>query len=227
MFIVPRFLLPTRRLAAVAMTALLLPAGLALAFQATAIPGWGDPLDPEGGSQIRAEGKGLAITLPEAPRPFTAELPASKNQIAPTVLRDVEGNFSVQVKVGGRAEAAGLLVWQDERNFVILARAQARDGGKPTLVFDYWKDGQKQAAPELASGAKLGGESSSIRLTRRMDKLRAEVSDDGEHWRDAGTTFIRLPSRMRLGVIATGTGAGGTATFEGWQQKAISLYPSS
>lgn len=219
------FSIPARRLALGAALVWLLPAALALAFQAAAIPGWGDPLDPSRDSQIRAEGKTLAITLPSAPRPFTAELPASQNQIAPTVLRDVEGNFSAQVKVAGSAAHAGLLVWQDERNFVILARSKAPNSDKLALTFDYWKDGQKQSPPAQAVNAKLDGDATTLRLTRRMDKLRAEVSTDGETWTDAGTLFIRLPSRMRLGVIATGNG--GTATFEDFQQKAISLYPPS
>jgi hypothetical protein len=211
------------RLFPVAALAMLAPAALAAAFQAAAIPGWGDPAR---GAQARAEGKALAITLPaDAPARFTAEPPASQNQNAPTVLRDVEGNFGVQVKVGGDAESAGLVVWQDERNFVVLARAKAPGGGKPALAFDYWKDGQKQAPPAAAAAAKLDGEATYLRLTRRMDKLRAEVSADGQAWADAGTAFIRLPSRMRLGVLATGKG--GTARFEDLQQKAIPLYPTS
>jgi regulation of enolase protein 1 (concanavalin A-like superfamily) len=214
-------LIPVPALAALAMLA---PAALAAAFQAAApIPGWGDPAK---GSQIKAEGKALTITLPaDAPRNFTAEPPASQNQNAPTVLRDVEGNFSVQVKAGGDAESAGLIVWQDERNFVILARTKAPSSGKFALAFDYWKDGQKQGPPAAAINAKLDGDATYLRLTRRMDKLRAETSADGQTWTDAGTLNIRLPSRMRLGVLATGQG--GTARFEDLQQKAIPLYPTS
>jgi hypothetical protein len=225
----------TRLLAAVLMTV----QGAA----ARPIPGWGDPIDPDGDCDLRLEGRALALTVPGTPHELRAESGKGKRN-APRVLRDVEGHFVAQVKVTGdlgagdvpvvsgpvASRSAGLVLWQDERNFVRLERIAGRapDGERPRdrLLLEYWKDGQLQDTSPGSGGPLPRGRTTWLRLTRRMDKLKAEASQDGETWTEVKTIPIRLSSRLRLGVMATNTsGRPLGVQFEAFQLKSIPLYP--
>lgn len=192
-------------------------------------PGWGDPVDPGKDCKIRLEGKALVV---EAPAGTHLLQPFPGKQNAPRVLRDIEGNFVAALKVSGdfrgesaspeTVQSAGLLLWQDERNFVRLERRTGKDG--EVLAIDYWKDGQPQDA---SPGVPAKGESTWVRLTRRMDKLKAETSADGKTWTDLKALgSVRLSSRLNLGVLVTNaTDKPAVARFEEFQVKGIPLFP--
>lgn len=185
------------------------------------IPGWGEPSDPSKDCTIRADGKALVIEVAASPH----DLKPSGKMNAPRVLRDIEGNHAVTVKVTARltdpSQSAGLMDFLDERNF-------ARFSLTPTgPALEYWLDGQPQAVPAPSAALQKPVETLWLRLTRRMDKLKAEVSTDGETFQELATITIRLSSRLRLGVAATNAGKEPLSVrFEGLTVKSIPLYPT-
>ena len=206
------------------------------------LPGWGDVLDPGKDASIRLEGDQLAITVPGGLHELR---PAPRKMNAPRVMRDVEGNFEVSVKISapfdsatGRDSAeepansgfgAGLLIWQDERNFIEfyrVANVPETPGRKNEFALEYWMDGKSTGWTRTAEPRDISERDYWLRLARRGDKLKAEVSPDGENWADLGTIPVRLSSRMRLGVlVSNGSKEPYEAHFSNLRQKAIPLYP--
>lgn len=185
-----------------------------------AIPKWGVPLDPDGDCAIRLDDGALTIAVPGTPHEMNA-FPKKRN--APRVLRDVESNWTASVKAavppaadaagvaaGSAAErSAGLLVWLDEANFVRVARAQVwekgGDGPRAAILIEYWRDGRVKERQVISEGVSFEGDATWLRLTRRIDKLKVEASDDGQSWAELATVPIRLSSRLKFGVVATNT----------------------
>lgn len=222
---------------------LLLAAGVASGQGTVApIPGWGQPIDPDGDCRIHLDGADLVIEVPSTPHTLRG-YPHPRN--APRVLRDIESNWTATVKVsaeldlgdapaGAAAEppsqSAGLVLWLDDLNFVRLARhAQPKPDGEGafhTVLFEYTRDGQRQTPPPAPDGPVLDGPAAWLRLTRHIDKVKAEYSADGETWTELGTLTARFPSRLRLGPVVTTTAPSPlTARFADFQFKFIPLYP--
>lgn len=194
---------------------------MATAASGQAIKGWGEPLDREGDCAIGFEGGVLTIGLSERPHELKPS-PGKRN--APRVWKYNEGNFIATVKVelgeGEGERSAGLVLWQDDRNFLRLAR-----GAGDRLVFEYWKDGQLQPTPSGLGELKVEGPQTWLRMTRRASKLQVEASGDGETYRDGGTVPIRLSSRLQLGVHATNEGGKATEVkLEGYVLKPIPVF---
>ena len=104
---------------------------------------WGKPIDPDGDCmfEIDEDNNRIRIAIPGTPHVLSAELGRGN---APRLLRPAGGNFDVSVSVGGvfhpsgRAttkeyapyHGAGILVWQDDRNYVRLEIATDIRRGK-------------------------------------------------------------------------------------------------
>src|SRR5262249_15662683 len=96
---------------------------------------WGHLVDADRACRFRVEADRLYIKIPPKPHVLSAEIGVTN---APRVLRDVVGDFHAEVtalgSIPGDAKsllngrwpfyAAGLLVWQDERNYLRLERAR-------------------------------------------------------------------------------------------------------
>jgi regulation of enolase protein 1 (concanavalin A-like superfamily) len=194
-------------------------------------PGFGDPLEVDRDCAIKLDGKTLVMAVPGTDHDYR---PGPSGRKAPRVVRDMEGNFTAKVQVGGDVDTssakpgqgAGLFLGQDERNFVRLERLPRPGPEKGAIFFEYWQDNQPKSGGNGVVEVSLKGDISWLRLTRRMDKLKAEVSADGKDWVEAKTLTIRLSSRLNLGVIATNTsGKPFEARFTGFEFKGIPLYP--
>ena len=110
---------------------------------------------------------------------------------APRILRDIKGDFDLSVRVagtshpGGKAtttvyspyHGAGLLIWQDEENYVRLEIAADLQHGKarPYVNFEYRKEG----ALAVSSGIMNTDGSNHLRLKRRGDEIYASFGPDG------------------------------------------------
>src|SRR5947208_110569 len=104
--------------------------------KARVIKGWGEVIDPDGDCTIQSEKGKVTITVPEK----NHNLAPLIGQNAPRILQEIEGDFALEVKVsgdfkptdrstleGGRSfNGAGLLLWQDEKNFLRLERNSFR-----------------------------------------------------------------------------------------------------
>lgn len=193
---------------------------LVAAQAADAIKGWGQPLDPGRDCQIVADGDALVISLPATPAQEMRAETGKKN--APRVMRDIEGNHIATVQISGTFEpgtqTAGFLLALDDRNFLRYARSAT---GAPPVI-EYWRAGQLQ--PIEATLPSIDSDPVWLRYTRRLDKIRAEISTDGQTWTEVASFSIRLSSRLRLGMVATNTaGKPLTARFENFQVKGVPL----
>src|SRR5437868_5280014 len=108
---------------------------------AKSVRGIGQIADPKGDCKFTYEAGKLTISVPGSDHGLSAE---QDRYGSPRVLQDVEGDWIVQVKVGGAYPqgatsvietrrafyGAGLLLWQDEGTYIRLERAEVVIDGK-------------------------------------------------------------------------------------------------
>jgi RNA polymerase sigma factor (sigma-70 family) len=198
----------------------------------TTLGGWGDVIDPDGDCSFEIARDKLTIRLPGRDYALCIE---QNRMNAPRILRDVEGDFIAQVKVSGhfpqRAKSlvptrgpfhgAGLLLLKDDRTYLRLERAEVafEDGNVAYVNWEYRKDGDF-ARYGHAGDLPMKGPPDALwlRLERRGGTLYGSVSADGNRWTALEPIAARLPSRLRVGVIAGhNTSTGFAPTFEGFQ----------
>jgi hypothetical protein len=223
---------PARGLAMPRLAAVVLCACLPLGLLAAPAPlprawfsGWDKPVDPRGDCQFDREADKLTVTVPGGwPRP-----PAGPGRWLnfPRLLRDVEGDFVVSVRVGGAfrptgrdgCHAAGLLLTDGETAFVLGRGAAAEGfpkGGDPGAVLPrplgtFLLGGGDEL---YASGLPLG-QPEYLRLERRGNELRAAFSADGKTWGRfrRPPPEVKLPRKMKVGVVVEATAPG---QFKPW-----------
>jgi regulation of enolase protein 1 (concanavalin A-like superfamily) len=189
------------------------------------LPGWGRAFDPDGDSQFFIARDTLLINVPGSA--YAHDLAAEINRTnAPRVLRQVNGDFTVQVRVDGRFapgqksrqnnrlayNGAGLVAMADPQNVVTLVCAALQNPGvDPTLYanFEIRINGHLQRMgltsdhPLPKSGAVF------LRLQRRGSKIMSAVSLDGTHWDNLNSEELpaNWPKELYAGVIAISTSA--------------------
>jgi LSD1 subclass zinc finger protein len=190
---------------------------------------WGTTIDPDGDCRIKASEKSLTIDVPATPHDLSAELGRVN---APRVLKDVNGDFSAEVKVCGMIrpglngsvpgrssyQAGGLLLWSDGGNYVRLERAGLNAGGalRWTAAFEQRANGRMSAA----RSAPLLEQDTYLKMERRGNQLRGHFSYDGRNWiplppLDLDVTF---PAKARIGVaVVNAAQAPLTMRFEDYQ----------
>jgi RNA polymerase sigma factor (sigma-70 family) len=175
------------------------------------LPGWGQPFNPDGDCAIATEENGLVIRVPRTPHDLSAE---TGRVNAPRVLQEVEGDFSIQVKVCGTIrptapgsvaghlayQAGGLLLWGDNRNYVRLERAALnRDGVvRPAAAFEARVKGELAGA----RSRDLPDQDAWLRLERRGNQVFGSVSPDGREWTPLEPLEVEFPAKVRVGVTA-------------------------
>ena len=184
--------------------------------QAQAIPArksWTDIVDPDGDCKVELDEREnrLMMIVPGKTHLLSAEIGRMN---APRVLRDINGDFDVNVRVsgtnhpGGKAtttlyppyHGAGILLWQDSRNYVRLEIATDLNHGKarPYVNFEYRRDG----ALEFSRGIPNNDGSSQLRLKRRGDEILASFGPDGVRWTSFDPLIVMLKDRLEVGVSA-------------------------
>jgi regulation of enolase protein 1 (concanavalin A-like superfamily) len=190
---------------------------------------WGDFVDPDGDCQLEVDQRDgrVRIITPGKTHILSAEIGYVN---APRLLRDIKGDFDVTVRVagtshpGGKAtttlyppfHGAGILVWQDEANYVRLEIAADVHHGKPRpyVNFEYRKDG----ALAVSSGLKNSDGSDHLRLKRRGDEIVASFGPDGLRWTSFSPLSAKLNERLQVGVAAINSSTKPlTAELEGLQ----------
>jgi hypothetical protein len=183
------------------------------------IKGWGEVTDPDGDCRVTEDKGELTITVPKTHHDLTYTDDYTKLN-APRILQSVEGDFTLQVKIlafappgdaassGGRFSfvSAGLLVWQDEKNFIRLERAAVGGSMGPDAPFvwvERFKDG-KSASHQLKP---LVGKDTGLRVVRKGDRLTFEYDDGGEGktWTEIHAEEVELPAKLLAGVAAVNT----------------------
>jgi regulation of enolase protein 1 (concanavalin A-like superfamily) len=205
-------------------------AGSAEDKKSKVIEHWGKVTDPDGDCTIKSDNKKLTITVPDS----THDLNASTGMNSPRVLQEVEGDFTAQVRVSGDFvpgqkstnnvstpfKGAGLLVWQDDKNYLRLERNrfwidQNKSACFPPLL-EYFEDGQYQDTdPEVTSEPFFKEAWTYLRLERRGKNIKAFYSDNGKDWTEVKEITTKFSSKISVGVAAINTSDKSfTAEFE-------------
>ena len=184
---------------------------------------WGKPVDPAKDCKFEVKDGKLKITVPggKEPHDLSAELNAPME--APRVLKEIEGDFQMEVNVaafavpegtaGGTERnvafwGAGFWVWQDEKNYVRLERAMfRREEQAPCYIsFELRKNGEfvKFGTPE--DGTLDPKKGAVLRLKRKGNSFTAAVSEDaGKTWNELKTLEAELGKKLLAGVVAVNT----------------------
>jgi len=174
------------------------------------VNGWDRPVDPVGGCRFQRKGDRLTILVPE-PQPRGS--PAN----VPRLMREVEGDFTLVVRVtagvpaDGQVRGAGLLLSSETTFAQIQLHAS-------------WHD--RQATYQFAAGADGGGRAPAwvgnftpryrghlwLRMDRRGKGVRLSYGFDGAEWYgDMKVADLGLPAKVRPGVFARGYAGGAFA----------------
>lgn len=191
------------------------------------LDGWDKPVDPLGDCRFDRRGDKLTITVPPASPGKDHGLHVARGALnAPRLLRDVEGDFTVQVRVGGRLVAAhreqsivspGLLL-TDGKTYISFSRGKTSFslGGEVHDFWLGWSVSTREQSGDI-SRANRGvppEQVAFLRMERRGDTFLFKFSHDGQRWEAVGNPVRRkLPRSLKLGVVAV---AWGEETFKPW-----------
>lgn len=179
--------------------------------------GWDKPVDPDGDCKFRRNKDELTIEVPGTEHALGIE----RNQMnAPRLLRDVKGDFIVEVRVSGEFHpskiattnfcppffGAGLLLMTGENTYIRLERAATLRGGT-YRTYTNWELRQEGrfVLPGNASVKPLEDKETYLRLERQGDKVLGSVSQDGKEWHTLRSIEVNLPATIKIGVAACNT----------------------
>jgi hypothetical protein len=189
---------------------------------------WGDSVDPDGDCKFLLEFGKLHIKIPGKPHRLAVELGPNT---APRVLRQMQGDFLFEVKILAgspsvrRSETgsspwhgAGVLIWQDENNYLRLERARQYVSGDNWRCYANWKLRQGGKLTRQAAGAELNleeGKPVYFKLNRKADTFTATYSQDGKTSKELPPIRADFAIKLGVGICAShNTGVGYDAVFE-------------
>ncbi len=188
------------------------------------VKGWDQPVNPLGGCRFHRSGDRLTITVPGNGH----ELDACEGRLnAPCLLRDVRGDFRVQVRVEGRglgatpvgeAQRAGILV--TDGNVFLLLKGHADEVQVELSRY--------RGAFRLGWGKTIWGQAISVekpiylRIERRGQDVSADYSLDGKEGTPTAMAPVPHPTQLKhtvkVGVFAECTAPGTfKAVFDQWK----------
>jgi regulation of enolase protein 1 (concanavalin A-like superfamily) len=195
---------------------LALPLGLVDQEKFQTIKGWGTVVDPDGDCRFEAKVGKLTITIPKLPHDFTYR-PDFANQNGPRILQEVNGDFSIQVRVKAfpRPEkntsssgkysfvGSGLLVWVDNKNFIRLERSAEGNAGTLFVWLERFQDGNSVARKMT----KIVDQDTYFKVERKANKLSFAIKQGGDEqpWVEVQTQDGDLPQMLKVGVHAINT----------------------
>jgi hypothetical protein len=124
-----------------------------------------------------------------------------RNMSAPRITRRVDGDFALEGCCGpalaDQPHMGGLLLWQDADNFLQVERGRM---GVHQLTFR----GRVEGMDIIVGRGMVERDRVHLRLERRIDRVRALCSPDGEAWYTLGTTEAGFGESVQVGLLATG-----------------------
>jgi class 3 adenylate cyclase/tetratricopeptide (TPR) repeat protein/regulation of enolase protein 1 (concanavalin A-like superfamily) len=127
-----------------------------------------------------------------------------QNLSAPRFIREVTGDFAVQVCILSPSEdkpqLGGLLIWKDESNYLCFCK-----GGSDRYGFQFY--GYLDKKQLIAGRGYLpdkNDENVYLRLERSGDIFSAYVSADGTNWLTCGKLAMSLDDPIQVGIYAHG-----------------------
>jgi regulation of enolase protein 1 (concanavalin A-like superfamily) len=201
-----------------------------VAKKADEIKGWGTPVDPDDDCKFGAKDKALMIIIPGKHHDLTHTADYTKLN-SPRVLQPMSGDFSLEASVakfvlpkpdtssGGNFSfvSAGLLVWQDDKNFVRFDRAAEGSAPSPFLWVEHFSGGK----PVTQKLARTDNANVVLKIERQGDELTFTAKSDGEtEWRKIHSAKMKLTPDLEVGVLAiNSTNRVFTAEFSGLELK--------
>ncbi|MGY8767450.1 MAG: DUF1349 domain-containing protein [Pirellulales bacterium] len=175
------------------------------------IPGWGFTIDPSSDCPIDLTKDGIQIIIPGGRYDMNAEF---ENTVAPRVLQDVQGDFVIEVAVidfpmpkeltsAGPPQkssyiAAGLLVWQDQKNFIRWTRSAVGEVKKVFASAEIYQDGSRTGSLNI----EIPDTSVWLRIERRGDRISYWISADKQTWKRVAEKKAELKSTVKAGVFS-------------------------
>lgn len=187
------------------------------------IEGWGTAVDPDGDCTFTLEDGALSISVPggQPAHDLSAELNSSN---APRVLREISGDFTLQVCVHGESKpgdrstqrgrtaytGAGLAIFADSKNYIRLERATLKrgsnDASRHYTNFELRIDGRVQRFGNTGDLPWDDNKPVYLQLSRRGNMVHGAVSQDGKEWKELEPKTIEdWPSTILAGVAAIST----------------------
>ncbi len=196
------------------------------------IDGWGTVENLRKDCKFTQDGGKLTIDVPGTPHNLNKVI---SDLNAPKVLQEVEGDFTIQVKVSGdfdpspvstvapRGKAyngAGLLLWVSEDLFLRLERNIWINGPNsadchPPLFEVVVRGVPAGTSPAPVPATFFNTPATWFRLERTGNSVAGSLSHDGTNWSACGTSTMNLPKKLSVGVAAVNTSKKPfSATFE-------------
>jgi regulation of enolase protein 1 (concanavalin A-like superfamily) len=187
--------------------------------------GWDRPVDPVGDCQFARKGGTLTITVPGKGH----ELDIFKGRLnAPRLLREVEGDFVVQVRVRGdyrpadlakpgMLRQAGLVLIGSKFPLKYTQSARTGESGYRLCGELLNTSGLRGGLIDIKPGPPLR-DVVTLRVRRRGDEVwMTAIDGDGKKWRcNEGVAYrLDLAKKVKVGVFAESTASGTfRATFD-------------
>lgn len=191
---------------------------------------WGVPVDPEGDCTFRPDRARLCIIIPGKARILSREIGQTN---APRVLRVVDGDFRAEVTVLGDLptdprcltegrwpyHGAGLLLWQDDDNYVRFERAHMRNPNLGTWrcypAFEWRRGGKMARSWRTTDGLLDPARSVMLRVVRKGAILTASFRQQDHDWTELPPLQVDMGQKLNVGVHAVqNTPAGFEATLQ-------------
>ena len=174
---------------------------------------WSDVVNPDGDCKFYHDESSDRVTIgvPGTPHVLSAEIGRLN---APRLLRAVQGDFEVYVRVEGvfhpsdRAtmkeyapyHGAGILLWQDADNYLRLEIAADVHKHRIRRYANY--ELRKDGTLAASRGIKIEDGSTYLRLERRGEEFQGAFSPDGVRWTSFPPIRAKLDGRLKVGIAA-------------------------
>lgn len=178
------------------------------------IPGWGTAVDVDGDCIFLVVDGKLRITAPGPVHGFSIEL---ERMNAPRVMREVSGDFLAELTVTGEFapgektlkertpfNGAGIVLMQDEKNYVLLRRAALERNGEYRHYSSFIVRENAQATRYIpADNPNVENmKPTQLRLERRGDTIYGSVRQGTGLWQHMIPKDLALEKDLNIGIIA-------------------------
>jgi len=177
------------------------------------VAGIGSWLDPNGDCRFRMEGDELIVDVPGKVHLLSPDLRITN---APRILGDVDGDFSATVRIPGRIlpgtkplkdfpftfQGAGLLVWQDDRNYLRLERGALNANDRP-LVHQVLLETCRDGKPGRPVYFEVREKPLILRVERKANEINCSYSPDGKTWIQVKNAVNPFASKVQVGISAS------------------------